>query len=256
MSTICADTEWRPAYETGQSGEGEGLRPGGLGLTARAIGYCRLSPGARVLDLGCGPGASVRYLRDAYGLKAVGLDILPSGGNANSERFPHLPIVQAQANCLPFASESMDAVLVECSLSLMADKAAVLAECFRALAAHGRLVITDMYARNPNAAGHLRALPTACASGMIVRSDLERQLANHGFQVDLWEDHSNVLKQLLFRFLMDGGHLEQLWTRKCTKKEEATRINEAMKNVRPGYFLLVAGKKPEGKRLKEGEPHE
>jgi arsenite methyltransferase len=256
MSTIYADTESRPAYETGQMGEGEVLRPGGLSLTARAIGYCCLRSGARVLDLGCGAGTSVRYLRDAFGLKAVGLDILPSGCNANSKLSHHLPIVQAHANHLPIASESMDAVFAECSLSLMEDKAEVLAECFRVLAARGRLVITDMYARNPNAVGHLRALPAACASGMIVRSELGEQLAGQGFQVDLWEDHSNVLKQLLFRFLMNDGHLDKLWTRKCTKKEDVPRINEAMKNVRPGYFLLVAGKKPEGKRLERGELHE
>ena len=255
MRTACADSESRSAYETGQSVEGDVLRPGGLELTAHAIHLCGLTPGARVLDIGCGSGASVRYLRCVLGFDVVGVDISASACKLTSKQGADIRILRGGANCLPIASESMDAVLAECSLSLMKDKEEVLAECFRVLAAGGRLVITDMYARNPGAAASLRALPNACVSGMIVRQELEEQLAKQDFLLELWEDHADALEQLLFRFVMGNGDLEQLWNRKCTDKAESERIRAAMRNVRPGYFLLVASKE-QSDQSKRGEQYE
>ncbi|NTU86154.1 MAG: class I SAM-dependent methyltransferase, partial [Chloroflexales bacterium] len=46
----------------------DGLRPGGLALTRRALGLCDPQPGARLLDIGCGPGSSVTYAAEALGL--------------------------------------------------------------------------------------------------------------------------------------------------------------------------------------------
>ena len=44
---------------------GEAMRPGGLMLTDRALEFCALPIGSRVLDVGCGPAASIEHLRDA-----------------------------------------------------------------------------------------------------------------------------------------------------------------------------------------------
>ena len=45
------------------------LRPGGLELTDRIVALARLPRGARVLDVGCGSGATVAHLADRHGLR-------------------------------------------------------------------------------------------------------------------------------------------------------------------------------------------
>jgi arsenite methyltransferase len=45
---------------------GETIRPGGFALTKRAIEYCGFGKGARLLDVGCGLGATVEYLVDQH----------------------------------------------------------------------------------------------------------------------------------------------------------------------------------------------
>jgi len=68
----------QPAYATGRDPmDGDHLlRPGGLELTARAVDFAGLGAGAAVLDLGCGSGDSVRYLR-TLGIDAIGIDCAP-----------------------------------------------------------------------------------------------------------------------------------------------------------------------------------
>jgi ubiquinone/menaquinone biosynthesis C-methylase UbiE len=238
--------EGRLAYETGESAHGELLRPGGMDLTARAIEHGRLKPGARVLDVGCGAGTSSRFMQQVTGLNVTGLDISACACERTLAENDRACVVQGNAACLPFATASMDAVIAECTLSLIKDKGNALAECFRVLNGPGRLLITDMYVRNPRAAEYLRALIGTCLSEIIVREDFEAELASQGFLVELWEDHSDVLKQLWFQLLMGNG-LQQLWTgegaNKDANKEKAQTISEALKVVRPGYFLLVAAKK-------------
>jgi len=41
---------------------------------------------------------------------------------------------------------------------------------------------------------------------------------------------------------MKYGSLRQLWAHEGSNKEEAKSISQAMKDARPGYFLLVAAK--------------
>ena len=135
----------------------------------------------------------------------------------------------------------MDAALAECVLSLVEDAEKTLAECARVLKVRGHLAISDMCARNPDAIAGLRALAGTCVSGMLVRAELEAALARQGFAIELWEDHSDMLKQLVARFVMAHGRVEQLWACKADA-QESQRVNQAMKDVRPGYFLLVAKK--------------
>ena len=241
MTTMCSATD-SSAYYRGQWDDEHPLRPGGTALTARALELCRLRPGARVLDLGCGQGEGTRYLRQALDIDIIAVDISPSACSLSKRRQPDADVVCASASSLPFASSSMDAVIAECVLSVVANPECALAECFRVLGEHGRLAITDMYARNPEAIASLRALPQACAAGMMVRAELETELARQGFEIEVWEDHSRLLAEFVARFVMEHGSIERLWTGE-TDGEEARQASRAMKDVRPSYFLLIARKR-------------
>ncbi len=52
---------------------GPTIRPGGLTLTERAFAFCSLPERARVLDVGCGVGATVEFLCREH-LGAFGVD--------------------------------------------------------------------------------------------------------------------------------------------------------------------------------------
>ncbi|MDL2279689.1 class I SAM-dependent methyltransferase [Desulfovibrio sp. OttesenSCG-928-G11] len=155
------------------------LHPGGLSLTRRALEAAAFAPGSRLLDLGCGGGASLGLLA-SLGFAAVGLDFCPSqaraalSGACGAAVFPgaagspdapglcglaHSPaasvapvasvnpgaaVVLADMAALPFADAVFDGILCECVLSLAGDKARVLAGCARLLRPGGRLLLCDL----------------------------------------------------------------------------------------------------------------
>ena len=55
---------------------GETLRPGGFLLTKRAVSNCGFEKDQKILDVGCGMGATVKFLIDEYDLKASRHEIL------------------------------------------------------------------------------------------------------------------------------------------------------------------------------------
>ena len=237
MTSLCSALD-PSAYATGRiAPENKTLfRPGGLELTVRAIALAGMRRGSKVVDIGCGAGQSVAYLR-TRGFEAMGIDCAVSDKQAVHPPDSHQHIV-ANADELPLRDCSTDGVLAECSLSVMQDQERVLAECARVLVDGGRLMISDLYARQPKAIARVRALKRSCAAGMIIREELEARLDKQGFTVDVWEDHSQALRECAARFILEHGSLDGLW--QCDGNDSVETIQAAMKAVRAGYFLLVA----------------
>ncbi len=129
---------------------GESYHPGGLALTKKLAGKLSLQAGQRVLDIACGPGTSVLALAREYGVKVTGLDL--SEKNCHSGRQGAekeglgklVDFVQGDAETLPFAEQTFDAVISECSFCTFPDKESAAAEMFRVLRSGGRIGITDV----------------------------------------------------------------------------------------------------------------
>ena len=219
-------------YRSGHFGcsNDEPLRPGGLELTRLAMQYAGFAEGDRILDLGCGEGAGTQLLRH-HGCNAIGLDTLPASLAAAAERLPGLPLIYASARYLPFADASLNGILAECSLSLVERRDEVLAECHRVLRCGSRLAITDVYARNIVSPDQPQS---ACLAGMAPQKEIMAGLAGAGFRVERWEDHSQVLKAFMARLIFECDSADALWT------DDAETLNTALKQHRPGYFLLIA----------------
>ena len=124
------------------------MRPGGLDLTKQLMGLRSLPPGARALDVGCGDGRTVDYLNGEGGVDAWGVDAECGGG----ER-----LVRGAAESLPFATAFFDAVIFECSLSVVADPDAALREAERVLKDGGAVYLADLYL--PEGAPEFSGLP-------------------------------------------------------------------------------------------------
>jgi SAM-dependent methyltransferase len=213
------------------------LRPGGMDLTRRVMASCGLPPDARVIDVGCGSGATVECLRREFGLAACGVDVERRFGRAaeNSR-----PLAQAHVLRLPVRSGAVSAVVCECVLSLLPDPDAAVTEFRRVLVDGGRLVVTDMYVRAQDRTGELNSLPPAsCLKGALPRHAIELRLKRHGFHVLAWEDHSPALKRLAAQLVFACGSLKAFWSAAgaCGAADPS-----GVRHARPGYFACVARK--------------
>jgi len=234
----------QPMYQNGSLSQATGgpLRPGGLDLTARMLAFCELPPAARVLDLGCGTGSTVEELRACAACHAFGIDrselLLQTGLTLH----PGLPLACAWGKSLPLASGSMDAILAECSLSAMSDLEAVLSEFGRVLRQGGRLALSDVYACNPAGLPALRALPLTCGlRDALTQAQLTARLLAHGFEILVWEDHSETLKYLAAQMILSHGSLSEFWG-KSEPAADPLDLQLAISKAKLGYYILVAGK--------------
>lgn len=210
--------------------------PGGLKLTRRAVELAALPPGAQVADLGSGGGESIGFLRQT-GATAVGIDL------SRPESFAGHTVMADAARRLPLKTASMDGVLAECSLSLMASPQEVLAECARVLRSGGGLMISDLYAREPEAAASLRSLEGSCLTGILTQSSLEEWLIAAEFVVEHFEDHSRELREMVARYIFEHGDEQGLWLGGAGGCG-GDAIRAAMRQARVGYFLCIARRNP------------
>jgi arsenite methyltransferase len=217
---------------------GDAIRPGGLALTDRAAGFCGFSRGTRIIDIGCGFGATLNHLRDRHGLRVCGVDI--SARMLSESR--RLPVIQAAADCQPFGAGVFDGIFCECVLSLLPLPENALCEFHRVLQPGGYLVLSDIYLRNPGQIQKIVGQPTSCLSGATTQSERMALVKDHGFELLLWEDHSGYLKELVARIVwtLDSreGLMKLFFPGACSICNR-----EAIQRARPGYFLLIARKK-------------
>jgi SAM-dependent methyltransferase len=186
---------------------GDCLRPGGLDLTRRVLGLAAFPPGSRILDLGCGAGASLGLLGDS-GFSALGLDrSLPLLRQARARG----PALRADMAALPLADACLDGLLCECALSLAPDKGAVLRECRRVLRRGGRLMLTDIVLR-AGLAGE-RAAYAPCLQGAVSAGEVKSLLKRNGFRLRHAEDHSRALAELAARLVWEHGSPDALASR-------------------------------------------
>ncbi|KMY67672.1 hypothetical protein AAU61_07150 [Desulfocarbo indianensis] len=218
---------------------GPALRPGGLALTQRALAWCGFAPGARVLDVGCGLGASAGHMAGEQGLRALGLDISPGMLREARRAQPGLPLIRASVEALPLADACLAGVLCECALSLTASPPAVLQECRRVLLPGGRLILSDIYLRQPPA-DHKRVAWSGCLGGALGQAALQAMVADAGLELLLWEDHSHLLRELAARLVWAHGSTEALWGA-CGDGRGGGA--ERLSRGRPGYFLMIAQRK-------------
>ena len=117
-------------------------RPGGLALTEEALSYVHAQPGCTVLDMGCGNGATLKYIKDKYDASTYGVDISRKACEAAAKLLGSDYISLTSAEALAFPDNFFDIVLMECTITLFNKPEAALAEAFRVLKKDGALIIS------------------------------------------------------------------------------------------------------------------
>ena len=218
------------------------IRPGGFTLTQKALSICDFPAGAPLLDVGCGLGATVSYLRRRHGFQAVGVDASAELIREGRENNNDADLILGQAELLPFPDREFAGVFCECVLSIVPDPEVVLSEILRVLKPGGRLVLTDLYARNPKLAPGLNGRSDSnCLEGARSRDVVLKTITSAGFQVLIWEDHSDLLKQLAAQMAWVYGSLDRFYSMVGAESCDGMVCND-VRRARPGYFLVVAQK--------------
>ncbi len=189
------------------------------GLAEYVIALARVERGARVVDVGCGYGATARLLAREHGARVTGLTLSAAqaayaasvGGRPGD---PEILVRDWLANGLPDAGA--DAVVaIEC-LSHMPDKPRAFAELARVVRPGGRVVLTDWLACAERRPWRDRLLlEPICEEGrlpsMHTVAEYGALLAGAGLEVVRFEDLSRqvsrtwpiILRRLLARAARD-----------------------------------------------------
>ena len=224
-------------FQTFRGIAGDAIRPGGLLLTKKAADQCGFQAGARIADIGCGPGTTLQYLIHRRKCIACGVDI----STQMLSQCHGLPVIQADADNLPFIGECLDGIFCECAMSLLALPARALKEFHRVLRPSGWLVLADIYLRNPQPETAFPASPAACLSGAVSRAVRESQITGCGFEIISWEDHTRYLTELSARMVWNLGSRKLLMDLLLPGIDPAETCRK-LDALRPGYGGWIARK--------------
>lgn len=178
--------------------------PAQQGILADYAGALPLSPGAKVLEIGCGTGPVARYFAGLGAVAAVrGIDPTPGlimRARTMAADLGNLEFAVAAGEDTGEAAASHDVVVLHTVLSHVAQPDAVLAEARRVLKPGGWLAVCDAdFSKTSVALGHgdpLQACVEAWAEEAVTHRwlvpRLPSVLANAGFAVQRFRGHRPV----------------------------------------------------------------
>ncbi len=200
-------------------------RLGGLALTNRMIKLCGFKEGDFIIDMGCGSGTTVAYLKDKFNIK--GVEINPE--KVREAQQNNLPVFQCSCDRTPFENETQDGLLFECSFSKMEHPADVLKEAKRVLKHNGRTAFSDFYAKNQPY--HFKGVLGRCDSLAV----WEQLLNDAGFAIVTVEDYSRLVPQMWAQLVNEQGR-DKIY-------ENIGVTKEKLKEVECGYCVIIAEKR-------------
>lgn len=188
VKACCASVYEHPAVRWLLGGE---LHPGGEATTRRALELITLRPGARLLDVASGSGASALLAARDFGARVTGIDygeqaVIGATAAARAEGLEDLAtFIHGDAEALPVPDESFDAVLCECSLCTFPDKPVAVAQMRRVLRPGGRVAISDVVIDPDRLPQELLGpfATIACVGSALSREGYQELLEEAGLEV-------------------------------------------------------------------------
>ena len=237
---------------------GDSLHPGGTELTVRLGRILNLGPQARVLDVAAGRGTSAITLATRFGCEVTCVDYSPrnivAAKRAATEHglSARLSFYCGDAERLPFADASFDAIVCECALCTFPEKQSAAAEFSRVLRAGGRLGLSDL-TRQGTLPAELENLVSwiACIADARPLTDYVTLLTGAGLAILTTEEHNGALLDLVNRIrarllvtevAMRLNKLALPSFDIAKVKDFTLRAVNAIKSGKIGYAIITAAK--------------
>jgi len=183
---------------------GDSFHPGGAKLTEHLGQTLNLTPRSRVLDVAAGKGTSAFHLARQFRCEVVGIDYggksVDEAAQAAKEMGLHerVSFHRADAELLPFADHSFDAVICECAFCTFPNKPAAANEFARVLRVGGRVGLSDL-TRNGVLGPDLDGLLSwvACIADAQPAATYAELLSTSGLKVSVIEEHDAALREFV-----------------------------------------------------------
>jgi SAM-dependent methyltransferase len=224
------------------------IRPGGLAVTKEAVTLSQFPEHAKLLDVGCGGGTTVAFLKEEFGFDSMGVDPSQTLLDRGKELHPDQNLMYGDGELLGFRSNTFDGVFMECVLSLMEMPMEALHEAYCVLKKGGKLVISDFYEKGalpPIKGGSKwepREMLRSCIEGAFDVESLRSMVTELGFHIVHWKDHNTELQDFTATLLLNYGSMDEFFQAAVPEGETSSYLSEVVKSKKLGYFLMVAEK--------------
>ncbi len=167
----------------------------GLSATVSLAESVEIPYGAKILDVGSGPGGTSRYLSETFGAQVVGLDLTyafsklakylsKKTGISDSTGF-----VCASALEIPLQSKKFDMIWLEHVQMNIMNKPRLVSELYRVLKQGGKLIMYEVFQSGKRAPEYpLPWAETSDFSFLISQDKMKQLLITSGFMVLKWHD--------------------------------------------------------------------
>jgi arsenite methyltransferase len=241
---------------------GDSFHPGGLKLTERLGQLLHLTPQSRVLDVASGRGKSAIFLAAQFGCEVIGIDysdrnVEQASGEAIARGLgQRVSFQQADAESLPFADSSFDAIVCECAFCTFPAKSLVARDFARVLRSGGRVGLSDL-TRGSEVPKELEGLLAwiACIAGAQPVENYIEWFRTAGLVPERSESHDQALiemvrqvqAKLLGAEIMAGlKKIELPGIDLTATKQMAKAALAAVQQGQLGYAIVVAEKPQSG----------
>ncbi len=171
----------------------------GRSATEELAEWAQIAPNHQLLDVGCGLGGTARYLASTTGCEVIGIDLTDEycrvaellSTRVGLDGQTHFR--QGSALEMPFSEGQFDVVWTEHVQMNIEEKAGFYGEIARVLKADGQFAFHDILSKANDEL--LYPVPWASddsISHLITEEDLQRLLADLGFEVSRWEDKTKA----------------------------------------------------------------
>lgn len=185
---------------------------GGMQATDAIKELCHIEPGKYVLDVGCGVGVTPCYLAEKYGCRVMGVDILERMVDRARERVASqkdtalVEVRVADAQDLPFADNTFDAVITESVTAFPTDKAKAVREYVRVTKPGGYVGLNEStwlkYPPTPemtawvtqDAGASVQALPVEEWTKLLQKAGL-KDLVQRSYRIDLKTESKGLVQR-------------------------------------------------------------
>jgi len=197
------------------------------------VAFAGIRPGDTVLDLGSGAGNDVFVARSLVGKsgKVIGVDITPEmikKANDNKVKlgFDNVEFILGDIEYLSLESATVDVVVSNCVLNLVADKKATYENIYDVLKPNGHFAISDVVVSGPltNSISNAVKLYAGCIAGAMQKDDYIATIKEAGFNnVEIKKEKSVYLPD---NFLLQYISKEEL------EKFRASRVEVLSVTIR------------------------